>query len=63
MNKEDKYFASVLKANRWILIKNIIPHEDLLTALRQQNVFPGSMVKEIEVSRAYIFNKKSEDVK
>lgn len=53
MNKEDKQFLVVLQANKRILIRNIIPCEDLLNKLAQQKVFPNSMIKEIQVSHFY----------
>ena len=53
MNKEDKQFLAVLQANKRILIRNIIPCEDLLNKLAQRKVFPNSMIKEIKVSHFF----------
>ena len=50
MSKEDKQFLIVLQANRMVLIRNIIPCTDLLDKLTQLNVFPSSMIKEIQVT-------------
>ena len=45
----DPALKDVLKANRTLLIKNMIPCEDFYAQLIQNNVFPGSMMYEIKV--------------
>ena len=52
-NEQRRQFLVVLQANKRILIRNIIPCEDLLNKLAQQKVFPSSMIKEIQVSHFF----------